>query len=131
MKIIIFLFLFSLSTITPVQAKGEGFRGLDLLRICESPEDTSPKYLCMAYVSGMRDMYEIFSMFNTYLEEFDMPGQFTANWNGTMKGCTRGITNEQIVRVLIKWMNENPEKLHKLIVMQFPEIMNKAFPCKE
>jgi len=132
MKTIIFLFLFLLLTTTPVLAN-EGVRGLDLLKLCESPKGSRANNLCAGYVGGMRDMYEVFLLFNTYLERLDMPADYTKHWNGVMKGCTNqgGITTGQIIKVLIKWINENPEKQHKRIVMQFPSIMNIVFPCKQ
>lgn len=78
-------------------------------------------------------MQDFFFYFNTNLEELDMPQDFTTNWNGVLKGCMNGlnITQGQIIKILIKYMNDNPEKLHKLVTNQFAEIIHDKFPCKE
>src|SRR5438445_12809327 len=39
-------------------------------------------------------------------------------------------TNDQIIQIFVKYLDDHPEELHKQAVLLFTEAMIKAFPCK-
>ena len=39
------------------------------------------------------------------------------------------VSNGQVIRVYVKWMNEHPETLHELDAFLFFSAMRESFPC--
>lgn len=72
---------------------------------------------CAGYVQGMSDLNTIHSVFYAGKVKFDicMP---------------QNVNNAQRVRVLIKYLEENPEKLHESEAELVWQAYAKAFPCK-
>ena len=122
MKTIIFLFLFSFSTISSVQAKS----GQQWLSSCESNKVIDKGY-CLGYLAGMRDMYR-YNGKTLFLKE-GVP--FTNNQRTHYKICiSPDITLGQEEKIMKKFLNENPELLHFTFTSLYEKKMMMTFPCK-
>jgi hypothetical protein len=108
--------LLILAVCMPVLAEAGGMTGNDLLRRCEwQGEDVAIKIMndtfCLAFIAGYTDaLRTIFRNSETVC----MPNQ--AEW-------------EQRKKVVVKYMNEHPESLHKYYEVLLVEAISKAFPC--
>jgi hypothetical protein len=108
--------LFILAVYIPVQADDAGMTGNDLLRRCEwQGENAAIKIMndtfCLGIIAGYTDALRT-SFRNS--EIVCMPNQ--AEW-------------EQRKKVVLKYMNEHPEKLHEYYEVLIMEAMEEAFPC--
>lgn len=72
---------------------------------------------CASYISGFLDATSLTS-FST---------------NGEKNICTpdQGIANDQAVRILVKYLRENPEVLHQSGRTSLYVALAQAFPCKK
>lgn len=70
---------------------------------------------CVSYISG-------------FLDSMSLTAKFT---KGKRTVCTpeRGVSNDQAVRLLVKYLRENPEILHESGRMSLYLALQKAFPC--
>jgi hypothetical protein len=115
MKTIIFLFLFSFSTISSVHAKS----GQEWLSDCESG-DTSRQINCLGYLEGVRDMYRHMVKSLFILEGTPYTVCYPTN-----------ITTGQEEKIMMKHLNDNPEQLHFTFSSLYKNKMMMTFPCKE
>lgn len=91
------------------------FSGEDLLLSCSASGATSERHPCQWYLKGFID------------------GQ------GTPQGSTysrtqclpAGFTIDQLRRIVVKWMNDHPEKLHLSVADVVRGALEQAFPCKK
>ncbi len=105
--------LFILTVSMPVQA---GMTGNDLLRRCQGQsENAAIKIMndtfCLGFIAGYTDALRT-NLRNS--ETVCMPNQ--AEW-------------EQRKKVVVKYMNEHPEKLHEYYEVLIMEAIEEAFPC--
>lgn len=88
--------------------------GNGLREYCDFPEGTQARVMCLGYISGTIDT----------IRGFDK----------TLKlrlVCEpRGVTGEQLISMIIKYLQDHPEKLHFVASSLIWEMMTKAFPCK-
>ena len=67
------------------------------------------------YVSGTIDSYMILIDANPSVRFICFPKQ--------------GISNDQAIRIIIKWLKEHPERLHETARTNVLEALRTAFPC--
>lgn len=80
-----------------------------------SPEESVASIFCIGYVSGFLDAHSL-----------------VTTQTGAKKAiCTpeRGITNDQAIRIFVKFLRENPDQLHESGRMSLFIALAKAFPC--
>ncbi len=105
--------------------------GNDLLKACSvtlkvvsgepPPADFSGAQFCMAYLEGFRSGIEF--------SEAVVRGQGASNVK--LPICIPSeATNGQILRVVTKFLIENPERLHEDKLTLTATALNRAFPCK-
>ena len=116
MRTIIFVFLFSLSTINPIHA----FSGNSLAKYCASEGKENPfssnTTLCIGLLHGYLEGLEYgFLITSTKMRLFCEPKEMTV---------------KQLMKVFNKYLAEHPEKLHFEYGAQLIEAMREAFPCK-
>ena len=82
-----------------------------------SEEESVLAFYCISYVAGFLDAMSV----------------TVSTTNGTKIVCTpeRGIVNDQAVRIFVKYLRENPEKLHQSGRISLYIALAKAFPCKK
>ena len=52
------------------------------------------------------------------------------NYNSFVGTCIpQGVTRRQIVRILMQWLNEHPERLHEFMYHLYGMILLETFPC--
>jgi hypothetical protein len=108
------------------QARSQGGDGSFFLSACSatqrefdnvqlSKEDEAISMYCAAYVSGFLDGMSL----------------TLGSSNAKRVVCLpeKGISNEQAVRVFVKFLRANPETLHQTGRMSFFIALAKAFPC--
>ncbi len=80
-----------------------------------SAEETFSALFCFGYVSGVTDMV----------------GLFPPQKDGKKLICvpTSGISNDQVIRIVVKWLSSNPETLHQAARTEIFLALAKAFPC--
>ena len=115
MKTIIFLFLFSFSTISSVQARS----GNEWLSQCESTE-LDLQIECIVYLEGLRDMHKHYD--KTLFQNEGVQYQICYPTN---------MTNGIVVKIMKKFLNENPELLHFTFTSLFLNKMMMTFPCNK
>ena len=98
----------------PAQSQAVFYDGNTLLQKCES--DSATQYnVCAGYVIGL----------------VDYQGTLVA-WSLVEKPifCTPdNVRASQLVKVITKWLNEHPEKLHQSASSSVPIALYDAFPC--
>lgn len=80
-----------------------------------SPDETIAALFCLGYVSGVTDMI----------------GLFPPEKDGKKLLCVppSGISNDQAIRIVVKWLSSNPESLHQTARTEIFLALVKAFPC--
>ncbi len=82
-----------------------------------SPEESATSIFCIGYVSGFLDAHSL-----------------ATTQSGADKAiCTpqRGISNDQAIRIFVKYLRENPKVLHESGRMSLFVALAKAFPCEK
>jgi hypothetical protein len=121
MKPITQLILILLLTFTAVPVYGDGWTGNDLLSSCqdwenwEDPNITSRQQfrygICIANITAaINGMFYVDTQKQFCPPETAIGGQFT--------------------RVVIRYLKENPQRLHEYYVPLILSAMKEAFPCK-
>lgn len=102
--------------------------GLEMLSVCGSAVKVSDgikvtesegldSLLCVAYLSGFADAITLSS-------------QSTKPQEPKICFPRSGASNEQLARIVVKWLREHPENLHESARMEVMLSLNHAFPCK-
>ena len=105
------LLIFSLLVVSPVHSAF--LTGNDLLASCESLMDIA-EWSCIGYIKGVSDMTKI-----------------SQEVLGSQKViCSpEGVTGDQLQKVIVKWLRENPESLHENAASLIWVVQKEAFPC--
>jgi Rap1a immunity proteins len=97
----------------------------DVVKVMDNPgykSDSSKFYFCLGYIQGFGAAMEthrtITSATFTEYKSKDFLGILFPN----------GVTNLQIARVIVKWLQDNPTKLHEDADMLMFVILRDAFP---
>jgi hypothetical protein len=97
---------------------------IELVRECEGREPIAqaPEFgigMCLDYLSGMLDMHSLMSD--------------PRIGNGRAQFCLpeKGISNEQAIKVFLKWADDNPAELHKSARISVLRALREAFPCSK
>jgi hypothetical protein len=112
MKTIIFLFLFSFSTISSAQA----LTGQKWLSFCEDRINDFKFGVCNGYLMGVSGHHKLIMGIDAVKVTMCLPEKVTAT---------------QLVAVSKKWLKEHPEKLHQHFSVSYLSIMKEAFPCNK
>lgn len=95
------------------KAEASYYDGSQLLEWCEG--DDANKIACVAYLAGMSDITDTYDNWGVLKErDFCIPDSATLS---------------QLVKVVIKGLNEKPENLHLTASSLVFNIFYKAFPC--
>lgn len=104
-----------------VPPAAEALTGLELLRQCEgrSPQglEALGPILCMAYLSGILDGYQVRTM------EAGVGRQ-------ALCPPTSGIENEQTKLIVEKWLRDHPGDLGEVARVPVVVALAQAFPCR-
>ena len=124
---IVLLLLFLLASF---QAVAEGMStGIEFLRACTavvkhadgigvSPEEGVGSVYCLGYLSGFTDSVRLTAHFYKPQDQrICLPEQ--------------GASNEQLARVVTKWLRDNPNDLHESTRLSVMLALQAAFPCKK
>jgi hypothetical protein len=91
--------------------------GSILLERCSAAKSKETYYLqliqCLGYITAIADAANC---------EDDVDGY---HWQSP-----KGVTREQLKRVVTKWLNKHPEKLHFVAASLVAAALEDAFPCK-
>jgi hypothetical protein len=106
--------VFGLFMTVSMGTQGAWTSGGQLLEACEK-EDFFSKGDCFGYISGTLDSYEM-----------------AAGRKGfTIRHCIpEGVTKGQMKKIVMKYLNENPEKLHFTASSLVLTGLREAFPCE-
>lgn len=108
-------------------AHGQGFEGAQLLRACGaevkkqdglkvSDEESIEALWCISYVSGFLDALAFSDLMAPVRKAICLPPQ--------------GITTDQAVRILVKYLRDNAQKLHESGRISLFIALAKVFPCR-
>ncbi|MGC9323879.1 MAG: Rap1a/Tai family immunity protein [Desulfomonilia bacterium] len=97
-----------------------GLTGDELLQECSGALSSGdPKDLedsaCMDYIAGFLDSYAVVTSSYPNAALFCLPKE--------------GISDHQTIRIVVKWLEEHPEKLHLNAGKLITEALQDAFPC--
>lgn len=105
-------------------ATAQAFTGLDLLRACKfmlspetiaSPVDAMNAGQCAGFVNGIHDAVKVTE---------SIVGRESALF------CAPTLQTEQVVRLSVKYLTDNPDVLHQPARVGVIVALRKAFPCK-
>jgi len=139
----VFLVASLMLVFTPSQARAPGlnlvasqqfhktFNGNELLKSCNAllnSEQARRESDIAALASGLPCLYYTVGFMHGYAF-----GSRSAE-RGLNLFClpenSENITGEQLARIIVKWAQEHPEKLHEGSPMVMLAALNTAFPCK-
>jgi hypothetical protein len=120
------LFIACVTALSIGQSQAQGQDGSFYLQACSaavkqsdggtlSPEEGSPAIFCIGYVSGFLDAHSLSTTQSGAKKSICMP--------------ERGITNDQAIRIFVKYLRENPKFLHESGRMSLFVSLATAFPC--
>ena len=102
--------------------------GLEVLRSCGaavkqadglpvSDQERIEAIWCLGYLGGFADSLKLSaSLFKPQNQKVCLPD--------------KGTSNEQLVRIVTKWLKDNPQDLHQSGRMSVLIALGNAFPCK-
>lgn len=108
--------------------RAQGLDGNYFLRTCTaaikqetndpslSPDEAIGGISCISYVSGFVDGLALAVGTNKSRRVVCFP--------------EKGVPNEQMIRIFLKYLTDNPEKLHETGRMSLLIALAKAFPCR-
>ncbi|MES9902804.1 MAG: Rap1a/Tai family immunity protein [Sedimenticola sp.] len=89
--------------------------GNELLSYCES-EDVSNEAACLSYIEGVIDTEATLSQIHSRLSHMCIPA--------------RGVTKGQVMRIVAKFLKDNPEGLHHAVSTDVLLSLSIVFPCE-
>ena len=95
------------------KAEAGYYKGSELLERCESDSNVD-KGTCLGFLAGIVDITNAYDGWGVVSQKFCIPD---------------GATLGQLRKVVIKGLNEEPEKLHLGASSAVANIFYKAFPC--
>ncbi len=95
-------------------ACGAAMKQADGIQISDT--ELAESIWCIGYVSGFMDSLSISAKVNPGRQPACLPAQ--------------GITNDQAIRIFVKYLRENPGQLHESGRMSFMVSLAKVFPCR-
>ena len=118
-----------LSQTSFLRAEVKGLDGNELLSMCEGVNQlrdqtqsamTVQNSYCLGYVNGVMSMAT------------DQATTFEHSPHRSSLPCTpaEGVTTGQAARVVTKYLDSHPERLHLRAYLLVVEAMREAFPCK-
>ena len=120
MRLIVMIFII-VGVMSAIPKNAKAMSGNQLLNFCEGLNDRShPKYastetgLCAGYIGGVVDGYQ---------------SAFDSKSNRTFCRPVQ-VTNGQIQMIAIKYLKNNPQRLHDYAPFLILMAMSEAFPCK-
>jgi hypothetical protein len=125
MKTIIFVFLFSLLSITSAHS----LTGNKWLSQCETKSENVANWsfeygICVGYLDALRTVNTVINNTGIYFKKDDYYYPYD-------KFCLPNkVELRQLIKIVTKWLNEHPEKLHKALDELYVDVMRETFPCK-
>lgn len=109
-----------LASLICAAASAETLRGDQLLIMltdesARGMQASISRYRAMGYIQGLLDSYTVFSTRDPSLDIFCMPEQ--------------GVSTAQARILIVKWLKENPERLHEQARLLVFHALAEAFPC--
>ena len=95
--------------------------GNELLQWCGETQDgrqANEKLRCIGFIAGTEETLEFWKVMNE--DSIPKPLRFC---------FPDGVTNGQIIKVFVKYLNDHPADLHHSAVTLFMQSQNEAFPC--
>lgn len=119
-RIVVLGLFILLSAITPSRAQGYSFSGNDFLQRCDGPYTNELQKLaysfCTGYLQGLQQMHSVV---------IGVHKSFPLYCEPTIMG-----NYDQLERVVIKWLKNNPEQLHRDARVLVTRAWIEAFPCQ-
>jgi len=106
--------VFALVMTASMGVQGAWLTGGQLLEDCES-ENYFEKGSCTGYIEGVDDSAVTLAHWEGFAEYICPP---------------EGVTSGQFRKVVVKHLNENPEKLHMTASSLVLKALSEAFPCE-
>jgi hypothetical protein len=98
--------------------------GNKLLSQCESELGGANQIYCMGLLDG-------FSTFQLQMNQFDFFIMKNNKFNSVPKICSPiKITMGQVEKMVIKWLNDHPERLHEYVAILVMAAYRELFPCE-
>ena len=107
--------------LSPASAAGEeaivvsGLQGHDLLALCTSPAGSTELNFCFGYIEGIRD---------------GLVWLAAARKSKASVAIPRGTTKEQLAAVIVKYLNDHPERQARAAGILVFVALKQAFPPK-
>ena len=113
--------LIFLSLISPASVSGDqgivvsGLKGHDLLRLCTSRTDSSELNFCFGYIEGIRDGLVWLAVAQKSKSSVAISGK---------------VTKEQLADVVVKYLNQHPQRQDRAAGILVFIALKQAFPPK-
>lgn len=97
--------------------------GNEWLEQCGKEKENIDQEFCLGYLAGLHDMNALRSSIDLYL-------LIEGKYFPAHKDCEpKGIILEQWRKIVVKWLNANPERLHENFDFLFVKIIASVYPC--
>ena len=116
------MLFFVYSALCVAQSQGYSFTGNDLLKKCNGPyvnetEKIASTNFCQGYLQGLQQMHQVVADVRRVARLYCEPTK-TGNY-------------DQLQRVVVKWLLNNPEQLHREARVAATAALIQAFPCSK
>lgn len=109
------LMLSAIATLSSVESAHANITGNTLMQACRFfPSKTESSVYCMGYISGVLDDMRVW-------------GDLMGHKNVCLPS---GVEGEQLILIAIKFMKDNPDKLHYVASSLIATAYMQAFPCR-
>jgi hypothetical protein len=110
-----YLIAILLTALIPASSFAGHFKtGLALLEECEPLAASYEAWECHGYIEGIHDAHNTYEASTHMMPKFCMP---------------KGVNSTQLVKVVVKHLNEHPEELHLTASSLVSEAFSVAFPA--
>lgn len=114
------LSIFCLCVTSLAHAQGYSLTGNDMLRRCDGPYSNETEKIaytsfCTGYIQGLQQMQHVVVDLRNVQPLYCEP--------------TQSGDYSQLERVIIRWLKENPEQLHRDARVLVTKALMDAFPC--
>jgi hypothetical protein len=118
---IFLLIILALGLVPPAGAQGYSLTGNDFLQVCDGPFSNDAEKLmfesfCIGYLQGLQQMHQVVVGVRNVQPLYCEP--------------TQSGTYDQLKRVVVKWLKNNPEHLHRDARVLVTRALMEAFPCR-
>ena len=127
MKLSRAVILFAVIAFAPSVLQAQDETGAKLLRQCEIVNESNPTAeqstdmaYCLGYLGGMIATLDVWRAMSEHVQQ-----------STPLPACVPDVTNRELAMVVVKYLKDNPTKLHEPYTSVAILALHFAYPCKK